>query len=564
MNKIKKYFSTLLGADKDFESEQLLLISFLLTGIFMSVFALIVNALLGFGWIMITITVSIICFLLIIYGFAIRKKFVVLSMWLTSLLIFTLLNLMWLFNAGSNGPIPLIFVIIFSFFIYMYDGLNRIIFTLLYFAMIVMQFCIEYYSPGLIVQYTNYNVRIFDFYSSILMYIGLSGVLMVYLKKIYKSENAKAKKSDHLKSAFLANMSHEIRTPMNGIIGFSQLLKKPGLSKEKQDKYVNTIIDSANHLLTIVNDILDISKIETGQIEIVSQPTNINELLLSLIEHYTLKAEEKGITIKLNCELKENEYVILTDKPKLKQILNNLISNAIKFTSEGHIIVGCNSNKDSINFFVEDTGIGVPKEFQREIFERFRQVETTTTRNFGGTGLGLAISKNLVELLGGKLWLESEIGKGSIFRFAINKTIVVPPNIKLNKDIDLDSIEPKPVKQTTILIAEDEDNNYFYLSEALSDIGIKVLRAKDGLEAIKLTNNYPEISLILMDIKMPELNGYSATKLIKERYPNLPIIAQTAYALTGEKEKILNEGFDGYISKPIRLNELFKILNKYI
>jgi CheY-like chemotaxis protein/two-component sensor histidine kinase len=385
---------------------------------------------------------------------------------------------------------------------------------------------------------------------------------MIYLKRVYQSEFKRAQKSDQLKSAFLANMSHEIRTPMNGIVGFSQLLKKPGLTKEKQEKYVNTIIESANHLLSIVNDVLDISKIETGQIEVNSEAIDINQLLSRIIEHHSLKADEKGIKLELDFKLKKEEHFIRTDGPKLKQILNNLISNALKFTAEGSITVSCYSNREFIFFDIRDTGIGVPKEFQDEIFDRFRQVESTSVKQYGGTGLGLAICKSLVELLGGKLWLESELNKGSTFHFTINK-IVESVVIIESDNFDKNIFQQYANNKATILVAEDEENNYFFLYEILSNMGLVVMRAKNGIEAVNLVKQNPDIKLVLMDIKMPELNGYMANSMIKKLNPKLPVIAQTAYALANEKQKILNEGFDDYLSKPIRINDLIIILKEY-
>jgi signal transduction histidine kinase len=563
MNKLKNLLNRIAGVDKGFEAEHLLLISILLIGIFLCLIAIVVNILLNLGVIIISITATITIFLFVIYLLLIQKKLIILSKWLASISILILLNLMWFYNSGSSGPIPLMFVVTFSLFIYLFDGRQRVIFMLLYLLIISFQFCVEYFVPAAVTKYVDNETRLLDFYTSIIMYVGLSGILMIYLKKIYNSENEKAKKSDQLKSAFLANMSHEIRTPMNGIIGFSQLLKKPGLTKDKQDKYINTIIESANHLLSIVNDIIEISKIDIGQIEIMTEPVDLKDLLTKTIDHYKAKSEIKGVKLSLEFVLKDDEYIIITDKSKLKQILNNLISNAIKFTSEGNIIVSCRSNEDFIFFNVQDTGIGIPIEYQKEVFERFRQVESSTMRHFGGTGLGLAISKNLVELLGGKLWLESEINNGSTFHFTIKK-VVEPFMVETVTSLDKEISKKNSTEKLTILIAEDEDNNYFYLCEALSEMDVLVIRAKDGKEAVELVNSHPEISLVLMDIKMPEMDGYSAVKLIRKRNPKLTIVAQTAYALTDEKTKILAEGFDDYISKPIRLNQLFRIIDKHL
>ena len=370
----------------------------------------------------------------------------------------------------------------------------------------------------------------------------------------------KAEESDRLKSAFLANMSHEIRTPMNGIIGFANLLVNPELSESKRQFYFEILKNSCNQLLNVINDIIDISKIETGQVTLSESSLNLNDLIKNLSDFFLPLAAENGIKLKTSVPAVES-FFVLSDETKLNQVLNNLINNALKFTEAGEIEFGYSLKGNLIEFFVKDTGIGIKEEYITVIFERFRQADMTYSKNNGGTGLGLAISKAYAELFGGKIWVESEYGKGSVFYFTIPY-----------KDSNLNRIENKSgcifeipdLSGKVILISEDENINYICLFELLKKTGAIIVRAENGQAAIDYCENNKNIDMILMDIKMPVLNGLEATKLIKGRRPSIPIIAVTAYALSDERQKCLETGCDDYISKPVIREELLKIIKKYI
>jgi len=389
-------------------------------------------------------------------------------------------------------------------------------------------------------------------------YMQLNEELMQTNEELFIAKT-KAEESDKLKSAFLANMSHEIRTPMNGILGFSELLTTPNLELEKQKEYCEIIENCSNQLLSIIDDLLDISKIEANQLKIELLPTKLNSILPELYSIMLPKAKNHGINLLLVNDL-EDDITIITDKLRLRQILLNLLTNAIKFTKHGHVRFGYSIKNQEIEFFVEDTGIGIPDDQFEFIFERFRQVETEMSRTYGGTGLGLSISNALVHLLGGKIWLTSEINKGTTFFFTIPYKIVnthIQDNTQTNHDFNIK-------KRITILVAEDEDTNFRYISELLSNMDINIIHTKNGLETIEIAIQNPEIKLILMDIKMPVLDGYKATVEIKKVRKNLPIIAQTAYAQASDKERALELGCDDYLSKPIKRKLLMEILNKYI
>ncbi len=386
-------------------------------------------------------------------------------------------------------------------------------------------------------------------------------ILEINLELLLAKE--KAEESDHLKSAFLANISHEIRTPMNGILGFSELLKNSNITDEQFETYVNIINVNGQQLLSIIDDVIDISKIEAGQIKITNKETMISELLDNLYNFYLPAISEKKLKFIVRSELPA-QASIYTDPVRLKQILNNLISNAIKFTSEGQIEVIVRHDNKNCLFSVRDTGIGISSENFGLIFERFRQIESGNSRQYGGTGLGLSISKSLVNILGGKIWVESSPNKGSDFIFAI------PFNTKISGMTELDSDLPSsPLPETedeklVIMIAEDEESNYLYLKELLSSYPVTLIRARNGKEAIEIVRAGQRINLILMDIKMPLIDGYEAATEIKKINSNIPIIAQTAYAMSDDKNKALKSGCDDYISKPIRKDILMEKIQIFI
>ncbi|MCD4695340.1 MAG: PAS domain S-box protein [Bacteroidales bacterium] len=374
-----------------------------------------------------------------------------------------------------------------------------------------------------------------------------------------KIAKEKAEESDHLKTVFLQNMSHEVRTPMNGIIGFSEMLKDPDTSDAKRNSYLNIIINSSQQLLSIIQDIITISSIETKQEMASREATSVNDVLLELQTLHNRKAREKGLLISGIKSLPDNEVFIYSDPTKLRQILDNLINNAIKFTPEGSIDFGYNIKDNFIEFYIKDTGIGVDSKLHDKIFSRFWQVEQGTTRSYGGTGLGLSISKGYVELLGGKIWLESELKKGSSFYFTIpyipvDKTFIRKTTQKYINSVDWNG--------KSILVAEDEYINFVYLEELLGTTGAKVYYAKNGQEAVDFALSN-KLDLILMDIKMPELNGYEATAKIRQEKPELPIIAQTAYVNTEDIEKAKAAGCTDFITKPIRRNDLIKIIEEH-
>jgi PAS domain S-box-containing protein len=369
----------------------------------------------------------------------------------------------------------------------------------------------------------------------------------------------KAKESDNLKTAFLQNMSHEIRTPLNGILGFSKLLNSENLSREDIIDYTSAISLSGKRLLEVVNDILDISRIQTGQVIIENNQFSINSIFTDLQQFFSPNANLKNIS--LNCHLSEDDNTtIISDETKLYQILSNLINNSLKFTETGSIDYGYEFKENIIHFFVKDSGIGISSEFFDKIFERFTQGDMSISRGYEGAGLGLSICKGLVELLGGEIWIESEINKGTTVFFNLpleNSEIISQP-----EDIKLE--EPKKLDARTVLIAEDDDVSFQYLQKLLEKLGLNVIRAKNGEQAVDMVKRIPDIVLIFMDIKMPVMGGLEATNLVKKINPDIPVIAQTAYAFTEERLNILSNGCDDYIAKPLDNRKVINIIEKYL
>jgi len=382
--------------------------------------------------------------------------------------------------------------------------------------------------------------------------------------KSLKEAKIEAEESDRLKTAFLANMSHEIRTPMNSIIGFSNLLNEPELQHNKKQEYLQHILHSSNLLLKLIDDIIDISKIEAGQLNVNIVECRINPLLKEVFNSFNEPNKKSNVELRLNLPPESDLFYFRTDLLRIRQILSNLIGNALKFTEEGFIEISYriddSKSKPYIEFCIKDTGIGIPKNKQEIIFDRFRQIDESRTRRFGGTGLGLAISKRLVEVLGGDIWVDSEPKKGSTFYFTL------PFENGAEKDsIVIEQFQAGKFnwKGKTILIAEDENSNFELIKATIYKTKIKIVRAHNGEEAVAAVKKN-KVDIVLMDIRMPVMNGYDATKLIKSTNPELPVISITAYAMSEDESKSIEAGCDKYISKPIKPGKLLELINEFL
>jgi PAS domain S-box-containing protein len=366
----------------------------------------------------------------------------------------------------------------------------------------------------------------------------------------------KAEISDKLKSAFLANMSHEIRTPMNGILGFAHLIQENDLEVEKRNEFLKIIQSKGNQLLQIINDIIDISKIESNQIVINYTDFSLNDLIDELSLFFSL--ENANIELRISKDLTNGNDYIHSDYNRLTQVLTNLLSNAFKFTERGYVELGYKVNKYDLYFYVKDTGIGVNKKDKKIIFDRFRQSDESSTRKYGGTGLGLSISKGLVTLLNGSIGVESDGENGSLFYFTIPYKQVKNnhKNVKSVTSLESDWSSKK------IMVVEDDEMSFKFIKEVLRDTKAELLHVKSGLNAIELLKKI-QVDLILMDIQLPGIDGNETTKEIRKSNNSIPIIAQTANAMADDKDKSLNAGCNDYLAKPIDGNELLSIIGSY-
>lgn len=375
----------------------------------------------------------------------------------------------------------------------------------------------------------------------------------------------KAEESDVLKSSFLSNMSHEIRTPMNAILGFSNLLSHKEISAPEKEEFVNLINLNVKNLLTIVEDLIDISKIDTGQLQIRNTAVCLHDLLEEVHASFSSDIKRRGqMNIKLYLKegIADKNTMVLTDGPRLKQVLSNLVGNGIKFTERGFVEFGYElKNEGLLQFYVKDTGIGLPVGKEERVFERFYKLAEGRHTLYGGTGIGLSLVKDLLNLMGGKIWIESEPNVGTSFFFTLpfHKVRSASYKYEEKKPVNIYNWEGK-----TFLIAEDEEDNFRYLEVALSISNASLIWARTGVEAVETFKRIGNIDLVLMDIKMPEMDGYAATREIKKINNKVPVIAQTAYAMSEEREKSSEAGCDDYIAKPIGYHDLLNIIHKYV
>jgi signal transduction histidine kinase/CheY-like chemotaxis protein len=385
-------------------------------------------------------------------------------------------------------------------------------------------------------------------------------------RSIYNAESAalEAETANNNKTAFLANMSHEIRSPLNGIIGFSELLADKQLTDAERERYLNIIQNNGNALISLLSDLIDISKLETGKLEISNRKFKPSGLMDELKHQFESSSylQDKNVKFLFNSNINWIDQEIDSDPNRLRQILVNLITNALKFTSNGRIEVGADFAGEEMLFWVKDSGIGIPYDSQQTIFERYRQVDTKDAKPVVGFGLGLAISKAIVELLGGHLWVESIPDQGSLFSFTIKTNIVINTTMETNQ-VNNTSSYPYDFKERTILIAEDIDFSFLYIEAVLRRTGVKILWAQNGKEAIEHVKTNLDIDIVMMDMHMPVMNGYDATNVISALRPELPIIAQTAFVLPDDVKRCYAAGCTGYLAKPIRKEQLLNTLSEY-
>lgn len=429
-------------------------------------------------------------------------------------------------------------------------------------------------------------VPLFEVYNRLLMFVGViifgfivSGFIsdLSLENEFLKHQPGRGSMPSKMDSEFVFSLSHQIRTPLSAIIGFSELLKDPNISAQSRQTYINYIHSSGNYLLQFINNLVDITKIEANELEINKSDFDVNDVLNTLFKNYNEKKLEMGrekVELKLESSIASKSLRVNTDKERLKQVLTNLLENAFKHTEEGIIEIGYRLIDDSLlEFYVKDTGQGFSMDRLEIIFNRYKKLSDNHNQPFDGVALRLTISKSLVKLLGGDIWANSKVGKGATFYFTLpfnviegqSLTKIEKPEVVQDTESD-DNKEPEKadLSNNTILIAEDVESNYIYLQELLRQTNAKLIWAQNGEEAVKEIKTNPDVDLVLMDILMPEMDGYEASKQIKKLRSELPIIAQTAYSLEGGRDNSDLVNFDDYLIKPIWSPQLMAIILKYI
>jgi signal transduction histidine kinase len=367
----------------------------------------------------------------------------------------------------------------------------------------------------------------------------------------------RAEASDKLKGTFINNISHEIRTPLNGILGFGQILTDPDLTTEEREQYSEMLNDSSARLVNTITNFMDISLLTSGNQKVYKKEVNIENSFTEIINKFKDVCQKKNLV--LSTELHNNKIKIITDSELLGKILYQLTDNSVKFTQQGSVVIGCKINRSDVLFWVKDSGIGISEKNKEQIFDSFIQEDGAITRKYEGSGLGLAIAQRLVKLLGGTIWLESEKSKGTAFYF----TIPYQEEDKTEKKGQRITEQKQTPAKQTILIAEDDDINYQYFKALLSYDSVLVLRASNGIEAVKICREHPEVNIVLMDLRMWEMDGFEATTQIKSFRNNLPIIAVTAYSEGEDKQKALEAGCDDFITKPVKKELLIKKIEDF-
>jgi signal transduction histidine kinase/CheY-like chemotaxis protein/ABC-type amino acid transport substrate-binding protein len=412
--------------------------------------------------------------------------------------------------------------------------------------------------------YDTQKVPIIDKTDKLIGIVGISRNItkQATIKQQLERAKSKAEQSDKLKTLFLTNLSHEIRTPLNSIIGFSDLLTDPDLTDDQREEFTELISKSGGSLLGLVDDIIDLSKIEAKQVQINKSKFDLSRMIMDIyesIEDSRDQIQKRSVHVEYYIPGSEEQpFYIVNDEFRIKQVLINLIKNALKYTTKGEVKFGFDIENSQVRFFIKDTGLGIPQDQQSSIFERYDRVHSF--ESFGGSGLGLSISKKLVELLDGNIDFKTDELEGSEFFF----TIPLDEESQKQQSEQSEAGREYNWDNITILVAEDEQNNFMFLQETLKKTGAEIIWATDGNEAVKAVNNNPNINIILMDIRMPNMDGYQATKEIKKIRNDLPIIAQTAYAMSDERDLSLQAGCDEYMTKPIRPKKLLKKINQLL
>lgn len=547
----------------DIEFEKHFVIPLCLGAVIFSFFAIFINMQERFGLILKIIPYVSLVIFGVLYFLAHKAKWLGFVKWFIAFILFLLANLLWYYNYGSHGPALYMFLLIITFLILMLDGKQLFFATGFLTLNVVVLFYLESKNPGIVGHYPSLKTKILDVYTGIFLYLFIIFLVMRGAKNTYITQYKKARKADQLKSSFLANMSHEIRTPLNAIVGFSNILADENLTADEKKQYAAIINTSNDSLLRLVNDILDVSMIESDQLSLVKQKCNVSGLMDNLEKTYLLKLSNQGNKIRIHQARQSGQVYMDTDGTRLQQILVNLLDNAVKYTEEGEIEFGYSMEEKTLKFYVKDTGIGIKEKHLDYLFDRFYKIEDDNTKLYRGTGIGLYLTRKLVNLLGGDIWVVSEFGKGSEFYFTVPKV-----GFRIDKEEKEMDDHKNPFKDATkkvkILIVEDQESNQQYYTALLKPGNFELIQAHNGTEGIAAFDKNPDVDLILLDLKMPDINGFEVLKEIRKKDTKVPVIAQTAYAMSADREKCLEAGFNDYIAKPVQREKLLNLIAKYI
>ncbi len=547
----------------DFEKQFLLPLS--LTAIFFSAISVFLNVIMGFKWALIVIPLAGIGIFGIVYFMAKKDFHVTFAKWMFIITSMILINVVWYYNYGARGPWFFLIILVYSYLIFMMSGRQLLILSVILVLNVLVLFFYEETHPNALGNYPSNTMRLLDFYSAILLTGATAYVLMTIAKRSYLTQYKKAKIADKLKSSFLANMSHEIRTPLNAIVGFSNLLADGTIKEEERDEYISIINNSNETLLQLIDDILDVSMIEADQVKITKSDFSVNKQMKQLETTYLpiiKKKKQDAVQLKLN--LPEDSFWIKSDQIRINQVMVNLLNNAIKFTHKGSIEFGFEPKGNYLKFYVKDTGIGVQEAYLDHLFDRFYKIENDNKKLYRGTGIGLYLCKRIVELLGGTIHVESKFGKGSMFYFYLPaENLTIEPAVVSNNKTEKTRQKTNTTK-ATILIVEDDESSRIYFKKVLEEMNWKILEATGGKEGVDIFAQQEDIKVVLLDIRLPEISGFDILKELKKIRPEVPVIAQTAFAMSGDEEKCLAAGFDDYLSKPVKKETLIQKLQRFV
>ena len=559
----------IIGNSEEFPIEHRLLNGTCALGILLSLFIQISNLVIGldpFLNVIIGFSILFFCFL---YYLSRIKEYYLFPMWGLILFCIVCIPPAWFLNSGLFGSTIYFCINILAAYLIITRGKSRIIIASLLILEIIAVVALEYFHPELTIPYASRQQQFVDIIVSLFFTLAMLVIIIIFVMKNYEEEKRKADESNKLKSYFLANISHEIRTPMNSILGFSGLLRDRSLKDEDKLHYIDIIHKSGKHLLELIDNIIDLARIEAGQVILNPKPFPLDILMRDLYDIFSLQMKEVKKNVGLILKLPDGPHAgtILADEVRLRQILMNLIGNAVKFTESGSVEFGYRiTDAGTLLFFISDTGIGISQENVSHIFQQFKQADDSHTRKYGGAGLGLSISKKLINLTGGDIWLETESGAGTTFFFDI------PYQIAGHVESRKERIEPGAVevkgrdrwKNRTVLVVEDDNNSYRFLERVMTRYGIHVIRSVNGLEAVEICRSNLNIDCVLMDIQLPFISGNEAAKMIRQIRKDLPIIAQSGNAYETDRSASIQAGCNDFLTKPILHDKFLAILDRYL